>query len=484
MIKSTAVEIMRSFSKEDISRFGELAASPYFNKKSAVLKLYNLLKKNWPAYDEKKITKEALWEKLYPGKQYNYGVMKNLIHDITKLAEEYLVQAGMKNSGRSPEFLIRELLRRENYRLFEDRLSRFGKEAVNPGTDALTNYNKKIFYHNMRNLHLIGSTMSMPFLREEAIDKVSHFMISYFETFSHLCEEDLTLDASTDIKFAGYVADFWNSNVTRDFSDPVLELYLMGFSLLRDLKNEALFNTFNESLEGRRSNLNRLDIIKLHACKILFYEHAYRNGNSNFEKDFLGLWLDIIENNLYSEFDGSFLDLALFRNVIILSSRNKDHYAMEKFIESGIKKLKEPHRVAAKNYALMMLHSLKKDFDKTLYYAAKTSYGDLFDQSRENLYFKNDIKTCSVKSSYEAGHFEEVYSLIDSFGHFLRNTKLLPEDIRSTRAPFLKILKELNSLNFSYDAYKLDEIEQRAEKMTFQKNWLKLRIMELRSRNE
>ncbi|MBK7253135.1 MAG: hypothetical protein IPI04_04235 [Ignavibacteria bacterium] len=34
--------------------------------------------------------KEKVWSRLFPGQKYNYGIMKNLIFDLNKLAERFL----------------------------------------------------------------------------------------------------------------------------------------------------------------------------------------------------------------------------------------------------------------------------------------------------------------------------------------------------------------------------------------------------------
>jgi len=90
MEKSTLVEILRTFSKNELTSLGDLAASPYFNKKSNVLKLCKALNKFAPEFPAEKVTKEEMWKHVYPGKKYNYGIMKNLIYDLNKLVVKFL----------------------------------------------------------------------------------------------------------------------------------------------------------------------------------------------------------------------------------------------------------------------------------------------------------------------------------------------------------------------------------------------------------
>nr|HMT10995.1 hypothetical protein [Ignavibacteria bacterium] len=92
MLKNTVISILRSFSREEIIKFDDFLKSPYFNKKRPVQNLFAEIKKYYPGLDSSELEKDKVWKKLYPGKEYNYGVMKNLIHDLTKLAEQFITQ--------------------------------------------------------------------------------------------------------------------------------------------------------------------------------------------------------------------------------------------------------------------------------------------------------------------------------------------------------------------------------------------------------
>jgi len=98
MLNSTLIEIFKTFEKTDLKRFEDFLKSPYFNKKTNVVALFNIIKTHFPDYKTENLKKETVWKKLYPDKNFNYGVMKNFIHDLTKLAENYL-QTQILESG-------------------------------------------------------------------------------------------------------------------------------------------------------------------------------------------------------------------------------------------------------------------------------------------------------------------------------------------------------------------------------------------------
>ena len=52
MLKSSAVEILRTFTKEEYHKFEDFLASPYHNKNTGVIKLFMALKKYTPVLQD------------------------------------------------------------------------------------------------------------------------------------------------------------------------------------------------------------------------------------------------------------------------------------------------------------------------------------------------------------------------------------------------------------------------------------------------
>jgi hypothetical protein len=81
MLNSQLIEILKTFSRDEISEFGDMVCSPYFNKKSAVTKFWKEINKYAPDFNSANLSREKIYSKVFPGKEYNYGTMKNLVHD-------------------------------------------------------------------------------------------------------------------------------------------------------------------------------------------------------------------------------------------------------------------------------------------------------------------------------------------------------------------------------------------------------------------
>jgi len=89
MIKSPAIEIIKTFSRDEFKRFVDFAESPYFNKNSNLLKAVKYLKKISSEFDGDKLNDEKIWTAVFGKKEFNYGVMKNLTHELKKLTDKF-----------------------------------------------------------------------------------------------------------------------------------------------------------------------------------------------------------------------------------------------------------------------------------------------------------------------------------------------------------------------------------------------------------
>ena len=119
MISSKAIELLKSFSEAEFKEFGLFAASPYFNRENVQVKFYEILKKHYPDFSSRTFTKEQIYKKLYPGKTFSDGVMRNILSKTLELAENFIsIQHFQKDEFTYSYTLMRELSKRKAEKLF------------------------------------------------------------------------------------------------------------------------------------------------------------------------------------------------------------------------------------------------------------------------------------------------------------------------------------------------------------------------------
>ncbi|HQY20177.1 MAG TPA: hypothetical protein PLX80_04950, partial [Ignavibacteria bacterium] len=90
MYGNNLTELLRTFSVNETKEFREFLNSSYFNKRQAVNNLYDIIIKFHPEFDNESLSKQIIFEKLFPGKKYNDTSLRVLTHYLTDLAQKYL----------------------------------------------------------------------------------------------------------------------------------------------------------------------------------------------------------------------------------------------------------------------------------------------------------------------------------------------------------------------------------------------------------
>lgn len=90
MKESKLIEILSSLSPGEFKSFEKMVFSPYFAVRD-VKPLFQALKPLYPDFPHDKIEKTEIFKQVFPGQKYNEKKLKNLVTDLTRLAEELLI---------------------------------------------------------------------------------------------------------------------------------------------------------------------------------------------------------------------------------------------------------------------------------------------------------------------------------------------------------------------------------------------------------
>ncbi|HLT24117.1 MAG TPA: hypothetical protein VK004_03240, partial [Ignavibacteria bacterium] len=114
MYKSKIVNVLKTFSEDEIKRFSDFVSSPYFNSNQSTVKLFNTLKKYHPHFEGSGVSKESLYKKLFAGEKYNDQVMRNLSSQLLKLSKEFLSIESYINENDTKELILLNELKNRN----------------------------------------------------------------------------------------------------------------------------------------------------------------------------------------------------------------------------------------------------------------------------------------------------------------------------------------------------------------------------------
>jgi len=217
----------------------------------------------------------------------------------------------------------------------------------------------------------------------------------------------------------------------------------------------------------------------------IFYYNKIRDGDITYNIHLLELLLEMLRNKVLSHKKEDSINLNLYRNVLILCFKLNEKEKLKNFISGYLKFVRTESRSSIAAYSAAHLLFLENKFEESLVQCHKVKFNDLLISTNENLYFKIDIKTLILKSLYELRSFESALSHLQTFRHFLNNSRIIKEYSRENLLQLIKAVNEMISLNFNYDEYKLFNLKKKvkASKEIPGADWIEKKIEELIIRN-
>ncbi len=479
MLKSSLLEILRTFTKQELIKFEDFVRSPYFNKKENVTKLFLEIKKYAPEFSNENLEKEKVWQKIFPGTEYNYGIMKNLIFDLNKLAVKFIELENYSEKKFDSDINIMEqYLSRKLLNSFEKKFGDANKflSMEKPSADLYyQNFillKKQLGYFNDN--YKVKDIMNFDFasLNENLH---LHFFSSYFEINSIKADNELHRNTDSDKNYYSNILSVYEKSGFKNF---YTEIYFHIFNIFYDPFNEdnyhSLKNLYYENFDKLTKNdQHSISVILIHFCV-----NNSNVGKSSFAKEKFQYHKMMDDHNLFTLKDmDSYVDGHLILTTVISACAAEEFDWCNGFIEKYRLKLDPDKRELFTNLAYTHLYFIKGGFEKALKYLSFCGNANGVD--------KINIKSYEIFLHYELGYYEELKNLIDSNRHYLRNNKIISDEFKIYYTNFIKAVNNLNeyrykSKNGGASEFDLTELKNFvAENPMKNKGWLTKKLSEL-----
>lgn len=450
MEKSTVIEILRTFSKEELAGFADFADSPYHNKKSNVTKLYKALRKFAPEFPPEKITKEKMWSAVFPGKAYNYGIMKNQIFDLSKLLEKFLELENQK-----AKLIERDinLLQQYKLRALKSLFSKSIRETKKKFSTSLID-NSTFYYGYMLEYTEISFIDYEFLLKSKKTDYYSELNrnLSLFFFTNQLYHNHNNIQLAFN-KHAYVDMDHHEKTLKTyeesPFKSKYTDILFNAYKAARDPEDTHSYETVKKLFFENHNSFTRSIQYDIAVCLLNFCRNNASKGNKKFIADEFQYIKLIVEENLYQNTGFGWMDQYLYMNSVMCACRAGEYDWAEKFINEKNHELTENIREQYKNYAYTTLNLRLGKFEEALKYLSKCNNVDDGD--------KLNIKVFEFNAYYELGYYDELKALADTTLHFLRKDKIFSEAEHNAFRNYITAITKLMDYKFNVAGKKKDE---------------------------
>jgi hypothetical protein len=485
MQKSKIVNVLKTFSEDEMKRFSDFISSPYFNSNQSPVRLFNALKKYYPDFDSSGVTKETLYKKLFEGEKYNDQVMRNLSSQLLKLSKEFLSYEAYKNEPDTKELnLLNELKNRSIDSIFNSDFKAFKGKLEKEKIDFSLFQKLAKLEEIYTSFHLQRDKQSHIY---ESLSRTGEYLLFY--SLIRLSDIYINLRINQD----ALNADIGNDIVIEYIRNLDLKK-LINFIEDKDYKNSGVIKLFYSRMLAvlnpgdNEKYIQFKNLLFSSVDKLTFYEaqqllgslefiatYRINRGERGFYKDLFELYEFQLKNNFYMEHTKKRVRVLNFRNTVLVAVRVGEIDWAENYVKKFKNFLYEENKEMA-DYALGLIHFERGEFEKTIQSLqhVKTDYSQL----------KVDIKYLLVKAFFEVGYDESVISQLNSFRHLVTTHKQITDITREKGTNFINLMNLLLKAKYEPDKERILEIKHKLSALNFtaDKLWIEKKLLDIENK--
>lgn len=479
MKNTRLIEILKTFSSEEMKEFSKFIQSPYYGCKKFVLNFFKEIKKHYPQFDERKIDRRKIFSRLYKGKPYNDGLIRRMTSDLISLTEEFMMIRSFESTSMFRDScLLHELRMRELNNIFEIKSDRIISKI-----EELNVQNSSSLHRFFIDNQIIGYTLKHK--RKDLIKAVhsgSNALICMFLSALNNKQPFLINEKKTTKENAGpfLYRSFWEYFNYKKFIDSLennndkysdfLKYDYYTNRITQDQNDEVSYRKLKDLLKQNENYLNGVHKYNQYILLSKFCLKQIDKFNDKYIQEYLEITGRVLSEKLFLA-NSSFLDNIIVRNIIYLSVLQEQFDKAENFIRSYSKHFNPEKKEELTGYSRSLIYFAKKEFEKSLECIARLNFDETF--------LRFDIRILKIKLFYELNYIDSLFSEIDSFKHFLLKNKLSLKNYYTGGRAFVKYLSGIIRLKENQNKDDLEVLKNNLKKEIniLQKEWLLQKIM-------
>ncbi len=470
MLKYSVIQILKSLSGKEIGLFDKFIRNPFHNKNIKVIEFFELLTKHHSDYSTEQLSKESLFKSMMGDAVYKESYIRNLFSDLNVLAERFIKINLTENNLKFEKLFIEELKNRDLFDIAEKKIRPFEKKVRSRRAKDHNYYEDINFVYEIRSFLIVDKALTDNFRDKQLNNTMKLFLISIIENVFYMIVEEQRVNVKHRYDFLKHLLTYMKNHQSEFEDSPLMMIYFhLSNCFLSEHSKESdyHFNIAGKYFRRYFSALTKIDKKNIYSVMQVYFINKISAGDNSLNKDFLKFMLDMLKFNVLSHKESDHIDLNLYRNILILCTMEREIGTLKKFISNYIRFVDINSRESILAYSNSHLSFLQGKFQKALELSNNINFNDLLNSTKDNLYFKNDIKTLTLRSLYELNAFESAISFIDAYKHFLRNSKLMKEEMRSNYLFFVNSVSELIRLRNRPDEFAFKKFKSRLNSSKF-----------------
>lgn len=474
MNSTKLIKLLQTLDPTEFRRLHQFLQSPYYNYNQHLIKLYQLLRKYYPDFTAPRLTKERVFQKLFPEDTFDINKMRKLMSALTQLVEEYLISLHLKKDHYQRDRMLTAIYRQRNlaalYQKNTRDLIRDLEQSPYRNRDyylALAQLNEELFFHPDTDKQQTGK----PPLDQAMAHLDAYYLLSKLQLGAEMKTRENILAETYDIRLLEA-----SVRLSREYfvdKNPLYRMYLRILDLHGDHTDGKIFSEvlvlFRQVMPNiaRSERQNILQHLLNHCIRLI------NQGQSEYKQTLFELYQLGIEYDLIVEND--YISDITFSNIVATGASLKAFDWVKIFMDQNAAYLKTELREDTKALCLALWYFNQEQYDRTVHSLLGHHFSDILNHLKSRCLL---LRTHFEQFLRDETYYDMLVNEADAFDKFIRRHKKIAADKRKAYLNFIKLTKSL-ALNKDdkEEVAKLQQLLNRQSLVTY-REWL-MQKMEL-----
>lgn len=461
-------EILKSFDKEEVKSFRKFLSSPFNRSRRNTGILLDHVIQFYPEFESPKYVKETVFTKLFPDEEYTEKKIMNFIFDLTESAKDFLMLNTLFSSKTDSQiYTCRGLYNKKMLNQCMKLLIKTEAELVS-GFSSRKDFfarkkkilSMKIGFYIANNDFANMKKMQNEFYELSAIQFIIDYTwmrcadhtsaYSIFEKGKNKVIESIS--NSFEIDKLLKLTEKFDKNLKH-----LTELHYFILKTVNEPRNPENYYLLKKIFLRDAGSYDREEKFQILSHLINFCGENIVDYGEDFAKEMLDIYKLMLEYNAFSYSESEHLLFSDYRNMLMLSVTYFDTEFINKLIKDYFNFLKHDQQKDVIPFSYSYLYFLEGEFHKCLEMISEVE--------RNDFGLKFDLRTLKLLSYYELDYTEQVYSLIDSYKHYIKNSKEANNARRKSKKLLLDALLILMKIKTGNDLNRIPQLNNEVKKL-------------------
>lgn len=468
MRSNKLLTLLKTLEPDEFRKFYQFLKSPFYNKSQHVIDLYLYLHSYYPAFNSTRLTKERVFQKLFPDTAFNLNKMRKLMSALTQLIEEYLISLELRRNDYEKKKILGDVYKGRNLgALYQKNTRQLIAQLNKPNVYdpayylELKRLNQDLFFHTDTNKHQSGAEL----LNQTMQNLDAYYFLSKLQLHAEMTTRENIFAEKHRVRLLKESIDQAQQFFLPD--NPLCQIYIHIIELHQDAGEE---DTFSSTWTLFKKFINQIDRQQQQIILNHLLNHCIRlinQGASEYKSQLFELYQFGIEHELIIE--NNQITRVTFSNIISLGSSLGAFDWVQTFMDKHLIYLKEEIKEDTRALCIALLNFNKKEFQEAVKPLLNYRFSDILNLLK--------ARCLLLRIYYEQFLLDDTSGefLLDqatAFEKFIRRHKKISPNKSDAYLNFIKFTKKLAL--YQQSNKELDELKQALEEQPsiMYKEWL------------